>query len=165
MQDFEKSLQALIPTGQNRDQMLFLMGKASTKNYLRWVWPSLAVLFGLTSLGLGVALFAGSSSSPSIIYVERPTLVPAPVPQPPIEKDIAPPHEYPSPIVKVDPKITDPKTKRVNQIQREVLIFGVNALPENKDYDENERTLTNSAREEFSEWLGVTPKELGFPKR
>lgn len=165
MQDFEKSLQALVPTGQNRDQMLFLMGKATAKTYLRWVWPTLAVIFALTSLGLGAALIVERSPTQSVIHVERPVSVPTPMPQPPIEKETTPPHEYPSPIVKVDPKSVDPKTKRVNQIQREVMLFGVNALPENKDYDENERTLTVTAREDFSEWLGVSPKELGFPKR
>lgn len=174
MQDFEKKLQALVPTTSQRDQVLFLMGQASVKPVNRWLWPSLSLVLAMIALGLAVALYWVSVREkqvvPQIIYVDRIISVPATSPaSPPSDIPQQPEpnlrEKYPSPWVKRDPQEVDPVTIRYQQIHRELLQFGIDALPQVPLYETNHSQVSSSViRQDLSEWLGVSPNELGFKK-
>lgn len=172
MQEFEKKLQALVPTTSQRDQVLFLMGQASVKPVNRWLWPSVSLVLAMIALGLAVALYWVSVREkevvPQIIYVDRIISIPATSPTPPPsvapqQPESIPAEKYPSPWVKQDPQDVNPMTIRYQQIYRELLRFGIDALPQAPLYESMASPVSSSViRQDLSEWLGVSPKELGI---
>jgi len=71
---------APAPAQIDRDQLMFRAGRAaaggitvSPRASTAWMWPASSAALAAVSLSLAVALFIGPSSTPEIVYRDRPT--------------------------------------------------------------------------------------------
>jgi hypothetical protein len=125
----EAALKELTPASVplDRDRLLFRAGQASVQGR-RWLWPSVAGLFALTTIGLAAAL----ALRPAPGVVERTIVVRVPVPAPPAPPIQPGPRPAPSPGSGPERQETlsyEPRPNGYLRLRNEVLRWGVEALP------------------------------------
>jgi hypothetical protein len=126
----ESALRALVPSRStlDRDRLMFRAGQVSARSRspARWVWPSIAATLTIVAAGEGALL----ANRPEPRVVERLVIVREPP---------APPADGPGPVVilRENPPIPSPDSEPSwpmasdpLRLRRQVLRFGLDALPE-----------------------------------
>jgi hypothetical protein len=140
----------------NRDQLLYIAGKASTTGSLR-AWQASACLFAVTALALGGVLWF---QAPRVETVERTVYVevPAPTPAPePIPEPIPEPPPSPEPPERIElvraappePRFSPTTNNEWLTTRQHMLRWGAEILP-----DRPPRPQTSDA-EDIRHWLGL----------
>ncbi len=126
----ESALRALVPSRStlDRDRLMFHAGQVSARSRspARWVWPSIAATLTIVAVGEGALL----AIRPEPRVVERLVIVREPP---------APPADGPGPVVilRENPPVPSPDSEPSwpsasdpLRLRRQVLRFGLDALPE-----------------------------------
>ena len=170
----ERALRELdpAPPGVSRERLLFEAGRASVAAPQRWLWPAVAGGFALLACGFGATL-AFRGPAVEFVYkdrvVERYVQVPTPV-EPYAKPNPSQPEESPAPTFErltiaraTDEREPDADARRMAQVRRDVLRWGVELLPEARPTSPPAPPTATARDPELREWMKTTPGLFASP--
>jgi hypothetical protein len=170
----ERALRELdpAPPGVSRERLLFEAGRASVVPPQRWLWQVVAGGFAVLACGFGATL-AFRGPAVEFVYkdrvVERYVQAPAPFEQP-TQPGRVEPEPSPAPSLErsaiaraTEDREPDADARRMAQVRRDVLRWGVELLPEARPASPPAPPTATARDPELREWMKLTPGLFASP--
>jgi hypothetical protein len=172
--EIERALRDLAPAppGVSRERLLFEAGRSSVPPTQRWLWQAVAGGFAILAVGFGSVL-AFRAPATEIVIRDREVVryVHVPVPTDSVAK-VNRPEPQPSPapeshglVRTTDDDSDDPDARRMAQVRRDVLRWGVELLPEARPAPSVDPPAVTARDAELKEWMKLGTGVFASPLR